>query len=224
MARFESVTVRCAGAVMRARQVRAVVATLIALWLAVTHANGVLAHAEPERAEPPIDGTVQTLPDRLEVWFDEEVAEATLTVRAPDGTVISQGEAELDLQDPERRHVTIALSPNGGPGTYVVEWTSRSAEDEDPAEGSFSFTVAGGATPGASPEVSPSASPATSPVASPPATPAEPTAVATQAPAAPSAEEGDFDSRAFGLSVLAGLVAALFIYLFWRLVRPKPGR
>jgi hypothetical protein len=34
-------------------------------------------------------------------------------------------------------------------------------------------------------------------------------------------QEGDFDSRAFGISVLAGLVAALAIYLFWRLVRPK---
>lgn len=199
---------------------RAFTAVLIGAWLALMASQRALAHAEPERAIPPVNGTVSALPGRLEVWFTEEVREAELTVRAPDGTVISTGEAELDLNDPERRHVTVALGPGRGPGDYVVEWRTVSAIDGDTAEDVFRFTLIAGGTPAASPEASPLASP----VASPEASPIGQAVSATPAPATAPADEGKFDSRAFAISVLAGLVAAAFIYLFWRLVRPKPTR
>ncbi len=198
----------------------AVTVALIGAWLALMASQRALAHAEPERAIPPINGTVSELPSRLEVWFAEEVREAELTVRAPDGAVISTGEAELDLNDPERRHVTIALGSGRGPGEYVVEWRTVSAIDGDTADGVFRFTLTAGGTPAASPEASPLASP----VASPEPSPIGQAVTATPAPATAPADEGEFDSRAFAISVLAGLVAAAFIYLFWRLVRPKPPR
>jgi methionine-rich copper-binding protein CopC len=202
---------------------RVIAAALLGAMVTLMAAQGALAHAEPERANPPIGGTVSELPARLDVWFTEEVSEAELTVRAPDGTAISAGVAAIDLNDPERRHVTVALGPSRGPGEYVVEWRSVSASDGDAAEGVFRFVLAPGGTPAASP----GASPAASPVASPGATPASgqigQAVSATPAPTAP-ADEGEFDARAFGISVLAGLVAAAFIYLFWRLVRPKPTR
>jgi hypothetical protein len=57
------------------------------------------------------------------------------------------------------------------------------------------------------------------------------TVVATTVPATAATEvaivatsgEDDFDSRAFGLAVLVGAGVAIALYLFWRLVRPKPG-
>lgn len=198
----------------------AVFAALIGTWLALMVSQRALAHAEPERASPPIGGTVAELPARLEVWFTEEVREADLTVRAPDGTVVNTGEAALDLNDPERRHVTVALGPSRGPGDYVVEWRTVSAIDGDTAEDVFRFTLIAGGTPTASPEASPLASP----VASPAASPIGLAVSATPVPATAPEDEGNFDSRAFAISVLAGLVAAAFIYLFWRLVRPKPTR
>lgn len=35
--------------------------------------------------------------------------------------------------------------------------------------------------------------------------------------------EDNFDGRAYLIAAVSGLLAAGFIYLFWRIVRPKPG-
>lgn len=194
---------------------------LVALLLALAASSAALAHAEPERANPPINGIVTAVPPQLEVWFTEEVEPESvqLTVRAPDGTRIDQGDAAVDLFDPERRRVTVSLGPSRGPGIYVVQWHTVSAEDGDAADGYFSFTVVA-----ATPEASPSASPAASPPAQMAASSVSSTPEATPAMVGGGSGEANFDSRAFGLSVLAGLVAAGFIYLFWRLVRPKSPR
>ena len=197
------------------RLTHAAIAMALAALLAVLVASSAaLAHAEPERANPPINGTVTEVPPQLEVWFTEEVEPETvqLTVRAPDGTVIDRGDAAVDLFDPERRRVTVSLGPGRGPGIYVVQWHTVSAEDGDAADGYFSFTVVA-ATPEASPVASPPAQGIAHSVSS--------TPEATPAVIDGGSGEADFDTRAFGLSVLAGLVAAAFIYLFWRLVRPK---
>ncbi|MER3405438.1 MAG: hypothetical protein C4346_17280, partial [Chloroflexota bacterium] len=130
---------------------RVIAAAWLSVIVTVTVTQGALAHAEPERANPPIGGTVAELPARLDIWFTEDVSEAALTVRAPDGAAISVGEAAIDLNDPERRHVTVALGPSRGPGEYVVEWRSVSASDGDAAEGIFRFTLAPGGTSVASP-------------------------------------------------------------------------
>jgi methionine-rich copper-binding protein CopC len=182
--------------------------------------GGVLAHAEPERAEPPINGRVATPPAKLEVWFSEEVdpSDILLTVRSTDGAIVDQGDTAVDLFDPERRHVTVSLKPGLPPGNYVVQWHTLSALDGDTADGFFSFFVEGG-SPVAAPAASPTSAPSVTSPTSPPVV-GDPTATAV---AAVFAEESDFDSRAFGLAVLAGIVVAIGIYLFWRLVRPKPG-
>jgi methionine-rich copper-binding protein CopC len=195
----------------------------VVLGVLVFPAPDALAHAQPERAEPPINGRVATAPAKLEVWFTEEVdtSDVLLTVRSIDGAIVDQGDTAVDLFDPERRHVTVTLKPNLPPGQYNVQWHTLSALDGDSADGFFSFFVEGGGSPVASPASSLVASPITSPTAPQPS----PTAAVPTPTAVPAAggEDSDFDSRAFGLAVLAGIAAAIFIYLFWRLVRPKPG-
>ena len=192
---------------------RAAAALAGGLLLLFAHATVVAAHAEPERANPPISGTVAAVPAVVEIWFDEEVNADGTTVRVigPGGVEAHAGAAELDLFDPNRQRVTVPLASGLGPGTYTVQWVSLSATDGDEARGGYVFTVAA-ATPAATV-----------------ATPAVETPTAAAAPAptpVPEVQIGtdDFDSRAFAISVGVGLVAAVGIFLCWRLVRPKNPR
>ncbi|MGH2547885.1 MAG: copper resistance CopC family protein [Thermomicrobiales bacterium] len=190
-------------------------------------ARSALAHAEPDITVPPIGGTVDQAPPLLEITFSEEVtAETTIDVVGPDGKSVNAAPAALDLEDANRKHVTVALFGNLPAGAYTVNWTSVSAEDGDPDSGSYTFTVSGGA-----------ATPVASPVASPESTPMVAASVseggpkdqmnaaaeaAQQAATEQAAAEDNFDGSSYLISVLAGLAGAIFIYLVWRKVRPKP--
>ena len=150
----------------------------------------------------------------VEIWFDEEVQTegTTIQVIGPGGIQVDLGDAAVDLQDPNRQRVAVSLRSGPGPGAYTVQWVSVSGTDGDEARGGYLFRV-GAASPVASPVVTPVVKPTL-----PAATSATPT------PAQPVAEGADFDSRSFGISVGVGVVAAVVIYLFWRLVRPKNPR
>jgi methionine-rich copper-binding protein CopC len=191
-----------------------------------------LAHASPESAIPPIDGSVDVAPPQLEIVFSQEVAEGTMIeVFGADGRPVHAAPAELDLNDPDRKRVTVPLYGNLPAGVYTVNWTSVSAEDGDTDSGSYTFTVTTGGT------VSASASPAASPAASPEASPAAAVAgaisakeqahllgeAAQQQATEQAAAEDNVDEGDLGLALLPGIGAAILIYLFWRLVRPKPG-
>src|SRR6266849_2143153 len=65
-----------------------------------------------------------------------------LFVYAPSGDLISQGNAQVSLNDPKQMSITIKPSGNG---VYVVRWITVSALDGDPDEGAFVFTVQPGA-------------------------------------------------------------------------------
>jgi methionine-rich copper-binding protein CopC len=181
----------------------------VALIMAVAPRSAA-AHAEPERASPPINGVVPAAPAVVEIWFDEEVAtEGTaIQVIGPGGIQVDLGDAAVDLFDPERRHVTVSLREGLGPGAYTVQWQSASNADGDSAQGGYLFSV----EPGASPVASPAAALAPSPAA---------TSTAEPTPVPAVSATGNFDARAFWISVGAGLLAALAIFAFWRLVRPK---
>jgi methionine-rich copper-binding protein CopC len=195
--------------------------TLVGLCILAGPAGSAFAHAQPVRADPPINGRVAAAPAKLKVWFSEEVStkDVRLSVKGPDGSTIDKGDTAVDLFDPQRVHVTVTLNTGLGPGNYVVQWHTLSALDGDAADGYFSFFIEGG-TPLASPAVSPeAATPSAVSTAAAGVITAGPTATATPVPV----DDSSFDSRAFGLSVLAGVVVAIGIYLFWRLVRPKAG-
>jgi methionine-rich copper-binding protein CopC len=102
---------------------------------------------------------VSDRPARVDVWFSEEVVGdgTSLTVLAADGRQVDLGETTLDLQDPERRHVYVEIDPDIEPGTFLVQWQSESAIDDDVVSGSFRFTFDPDATPeaGLAPIVTP---------------------------------------------------------------------
>ncbi len=171
-------------------------------------ASSALAHAELDRSLPEADSTVSEAPRKVEIWFTQEIAEGSkIEVKDAAGKFVHEGEAELDLMDPERKHLTIGLKADLPSGVYTVTWTSKSAEDGDEESDSFEFTIGDSATPVASP------------VASPEGTPVSRVSGALQEP--PEAQPAEIDTQAIAIAVGAGVLAALLIYGFWRLVRPR---
>ena len=168
------------------------------------------AHADLESSNPPAGATVAALPAKLTLTFAEEVKpdSPVVMVTGPDGKQVDAGDAAVDLNDPTRTTVTVSLYA-GGPGAYAVHWETVSNTDGHPLSGDFSFTV------------SPSAASPTSA-----ADPVDPTAIATEDPGNgnPLNPNGNFDSRALGISVGAGLIAMAAIVGFWLAVRPRNPR
>jgi methionine-rich copper-binding protein CopC len=201
------------------RRTTMLLVAVVAFLVVAAPVRQVSAHAEPVRADPPINGTVNAAPAIVEIWFGEEATTdgTAISVFAADCTQVDLGDSAIDLNDPEHKHASVTLKPDLPDGTYTVQWQSVSAEDGDEASGSYTFTVSSTATPMASPSASAAASPAASPTACPSASPeATPAAAVGQVN-----EPSPFDGRALAISVGVGIFAALFIYGFWVLVRPK---
>lgn len=189
------------------------VIAVMALLGSVDLAN---AHADVDHASPAAGASVTIAPKLVEIWFDEEIDKTTtIDVKGSNGRSIIAEPATLDLFDPNRAHVTVKLKPNLDPGIYTVEWTSVSAEDGDAESGTYQFTVKAG-TPVASPVASPIASPKPVTPTATAATPVARVAAATTPPA-----ESDYPTRELLIALGAGLFAAILIYGFWRLVKPK---
>ncbi|MGE3960103.1 MAG: copper resistance protein CopC [Dehalococcoidia bacterium] len=139
-----------------------IAAGLMVAWAIVSLAApaAVEAHAEPEAADPPIEGVVREAPERLQVWFGQELFRRAganaLEVRNEAGDRVDLDDLEID--DLDRTHASVGLAPDLTPGRYTVTWRTLSAVDGDPAEGAFTFTIDPAATPAASSTPSPPAS------------------------------------------------------------------
>ena len=157
-----------------------------------------------------MDQAVPVMPSTIEVWFSEEVESegTTLEVLAADGSRVDLDNAELDLQDPKRAHVTVGVHSGLDNGVYIVQWTSVSAIDGDKISGSYRFTVDPGASPRALPQV-----------------------VAQQAPVQPPAIDVDATSGntgrslfQYGIGVVAAVLATVALLALWFFRRPAHGR
>ncbi len=119
-------------------------ALVLSLGLLFAVAGAVLAHAAVIEANPPMNSTIalNQLPRTITVKTAENmkpgVANSDLFVYGPSGKLISQGDATIPLNDP--MHMSVAIKPDKT-GVYVVRWKTVSADDGDPDEGAFGFTV-----------------------------------------------------------------------------------
>jgi len=187
------------------------------LVLGILTAGQVSAHAEVDRSNPEAESSVKGSPAQVEIWFTEEIAEgSTIEVVDASGKAVTTAQAKLDLFDPDRKHLTVELMPNLPEGSYTVNWTSISAEDGDTESDSYTFTITGNGTPVASPVASPAASPVAT--GTPPATKVS---GSLQTSEQPRAQNANIDERALAIALMTGAAAALLIYGFWRLVRPR---
>lgn len=199
---------------MKHKSFAAVIAAMLMLGIVAT--GQVSAHAELDRSNPKADSIVKGSPKLVEIWFTQEITEGSkIEVVDGAGKSATSAEAKLDLFDPDRKHLTVELLPNLPNGAYTVTWTSVSAEDGDSESDSFTFTIEGSGTPVASPVASPSASPMAT------GTPTTKVSGSLQYSEPPKAQKANIDDRALAIALGVGAGAALFIYGFWRLVRPK---
>ncbi len=100
------------------------------------------AHAKVTQSDPGINATIAAAPSSITVTALENInpdpKKSNLFVYAPTGELISQGNATIPLTNP--KEMSIKIKPSGN-GTYVVHWVTVSADDGDPDEGAFVFTV-----------------------------------------------------------------------------------
>ncbi len=111
-----------------------------------THAS-VPAHAKVYKAIPAIGSTITQAPTTVTIFTLENInpdpKKSNLFVYGPSGDLISQGNAQAALNNPREMSITIKAAGNG---IYVVRWITVSAEDGEPDEGAFVFTVKPGIT------------------------------------------------------------------------------
>jgi copper transport protein len=101
----------------------------------------VAAHARYVRSVPAQNAALTTPPQQVTVYFAEQLDMdgSSLAVVDASGTTVSAGAGQRLANDPKA--MSIAVRPNLGPGTYTVQWRSRSADDGDDASGSFTFSI-----------------------------------------------------------------------------------
>src|SRR5205807_6086793 len=100
------------------------------------------AHAKVLSATPAIGSTIATAPTTVTVFTAENINPnpklSNLFVYSPAGDLISQGDAKVSFSNPKEMSITIKPTGNG---VYVVRWITVSADDGDPDQGAYVFTV-----------------------------------------------------------------------------------
>jgi methionine-rich copper-binding protein CopC len=104
-------------------------------------------HAKVIASNPAAGATITQAPTTISVTTAEnmkpDAASSNLFVYGPSGDLISQGNAKVALNNPKQMSVGIKPEKNG---VYVVQWKTVSADDGDPDQGAFTFTVGAAAT------------------------------------------------------------------------------
>src|ERR1051326_7782449 len=112
------------------------------LFVVVGTVSAHIAHAKVLSATPDIGSTITQAPTKVTVFTAENINPdpklSNLFVYSPAGDLISQGDAKVSLSNQEE--MSIGIKPTGN-GVYVVRWITVSAQDSDPDQGAFVFTV-----------------------------------------------------------------------------------
>ncbi len=119
---------------------------LLYLMTGAVSAHSVIpTHAKVNKAIPAIGSTISQAPTTVTVFTLENINpdpnKSNLFVYSPAGDLISQGNATVSLSNPREMSITIKPDKANLNGVYVVRWITVSAEDGDPDQGAFVFTV-----------------------------------------------------------------------------------
>ncbi len=126
------------------RPITALLATGLSLGLLLFVAVGTaFAHAAVIDSNPKAGSVITKVPATVQVTTAENMtikpSETDLFVYGPKGTLISIGDAKVDINNPI--HMSVGIKTDAGDGVYVVRWITKSADDGDPDAGAFYFTV-----------------------------------------------------------------------------------
>jgi methionine-rich copper-binding protein CopC len=118
---------------------------LIALMTGFVGVRSVLAHADYVSSDPPADGTVTTVPERVVIVFLQELKPEGNTIRVTDarGNQVDRGDTALDRTDPNRKTLVVSLNPGLSDGLYTVNWKNASMDGHSET-GRFRFQISTG--------------------------------------------------------------------------------
>jgi copper resistance protein C len=120
---------------------RASTSRIIASLAFAMAATTAFAHAQLQKAAPPVGGVVTATPTEIRLKFSEGVEPrfSGITLAAEAGAAQSTGKPALDPADPSVLIVTIGQPLK--PGVYTVTWHAVSV-DTHKTQGKFNFTFA----------------------------------------------------------------------------------
>ena len=126
------------------RLLAALLASCLSLGLVLFVAVGTAsAHAAVIASTPKANSTIAKAPASIQVTTAENMTtdpkQTNLFVYGPKGALISLGNATVDINNPI--HMSVKIKTDAGNGIYIVHWITKSADDGDPDEGAFAFTV-----------------------------------------------------------------------------------
>ncbi len=109
---------------------------LLFLFPASSQAHAILLQSDP------VQGAVLiSAPTQVRMWFSEDLSPgiSAATVINPSQRRVDLGNARVASSD--TREMDVSLQPLLAPGTYIVQWTTQSADDGYVLRGSFLFYV-----------------------------------------------------------------------------------
>jgi copper resistance protein C len=118
---------------------KALIFKFIASLIFVCTATAALAHAQLEKASPPVGGTVASASE-IRLTFSEGVEPrfSGVTLAAPGGANVPLGEPKVEGSD--KRLLFVPISNALAAGVYTVHWRAVSI-DTHHTQGTFQFTV-----------------------------------------------------------------------------------
>lgn len=124
---------------------------LFSLLLLILPATAVLptvawAHTAALReSDPPADAHVAVAPEKVTLWFVEELLSDASHVAVYDaaGVQVDHGDGGLDLHDPDHASLVASLPPTLSTGVYTVRWQATLV-DGDVTASEFRFAVGEG--------------------------------------------------------------------------------
>jgi methionine-rich copper-binding protein CopC len=120
--------------------VASAVALLLALGAALAFPQAVLSHAKPVSSTPAAGSTVKEAPSTVAITFGQNMKQEGSNIRVFDtkGADVTTGKATVDPND--LKEMSVGMK-NTDSEEYVVLWNTISADDDEAAAGSFTFSV-----------------------------------------------------------------------------------
>jgi LPXTG-motif cell wall-anchored protein len=121
------------------------------LLLSAVFAAPAGAHARLVSSNPSAGATLSSQPTTVNVTYGEETSltKSTLQVfyqkdAASPQVQADNGDGQVNVND--RTKASVTLKPGLGAGIYTVKWHTLTEDDNGQADGTFTFTVTGGAS------------------------------------------------------------------------------
>lgn len=121
----------------RVAQATVLLSLLALLW---TTTDIAWAHALLQRSDPPAGVVLQRAPSRIHLWFSEDLNGSASKIIVWDHARHDQTIGGATVVAGQPRQLEAPLKPLP-PGSYLVLWTSVSADDGHVLRGSYSFSV-----------------------------------------------------------------------------------